>query len=99
MTVYGLEDTMRAFEAGSLETLLIYEATEDMRLSLRNKDTDSITVIYCKPDQMKNPKFYKEGIHDLELVEAVPINEWATEHYTEFGCNLEFITDKSPEGF
>lgn len=27
------------------------------------------------------------------------LNEWVTEHYTDFGASLEFITDKSPEGF
>ena len=36
---------------------------------------------------------------DMELVECVHLNEWVTEHYTDFKTNLEFITDKSPEGF
>jgi len=28
MVVYGMEDTLRAFEAGSLETIMIYENGE-----------------------------------------------------------------------
>ena len=36
---------------------------------------------------------------DLEVIECMHLNEWVTEHYTDFGANLEFITDKSPEGF
>jgi len=58
-----------------------------------------VTVIYCKTEDIKNPAFYREGISERELIEAVPLNEWITEHYTEFGANLEYITDKSPEGF
>jgi len=86
MTVYGLEDTMRALEAGSLETIMVYEGADFTRLSLKNKDTDALTTVYCKSDDTKNPKYYKEGIHDRELVESAPLNEWITEHYTEFGC-------------
>ena len=67
MVVYGVEDTMRAFEAGSLETILVYENAEYSRLQLKNKDTDSITIIYCKNDDIKNPKYYKEGIHGISI--------------------------------
>jgi len=28
MVVYGMEDTLRAFEAGSLETIMIFEMAE-----------------------------------------------------------------------
>lgn len=48
MTVYGVEDTMRALEAGSLETICIFEGNEYVRMTLRNKDTDGKTVVYCK---------------------------------------------------
>jgi len=26
------------------------------------------------------------------------LSEWLALHYKEFGCELEFVTDKSPEG-
>jgi hypothetical protein len=32
MTVYGVEDTCRALEAGSLETVMIFENAEYLRL-------------------------------------------------------------------
>ena len=38
-------------------------------------------------------------ILDMELIENTPLNEWVTENYTQFSCNLEYITDKSPEGY
>jgi len=72
---------MRALEAGSLETVCIYEAADFMRMKLKNKDTDSITVVYCSESDQKNPKYYKEGIHELELIESLPLNEWVAENY------------------
>jgi len=99
MVIYGVDDTMKALEAGSLETVMLYENANYYRMQLKNKDTDSIKVVYCKEEDKKNPKFFKDGIHDMELVECVHLNEWVTEHYTDFKTNLEFITDKSPEGF
>jgi len=69
MIVYGMEDTMRALEAGSLESILIWENAEFVRMTLKNKDTERTNVVYCKASDVKNPRFYKDGIHDLEVVE------------------------------
>jgi peptide chain release factor subunit 1 len=33
------------------------------------------------------------------LVEREPLAEWLCTNYTKFGAKLEFITDKSQEGF
>lgn len=76
MVVYGCDDTMRALEAGTLETILIFENIDYMRLKLRNKDTESFSVLYVKTADVKNPKHLKDGIHgifiilDLEMVEC-----------------------------
>lgn len=48
MIVYGMEDTMRALEAGGLEQILIWENAEFVRMKLNNKDTDMKSVVYCK---------------------------------------------------
>jgi hypothetical protein len=48
MVVYGLEDTMRSLEAGTLETICVYENADFIRMKLKNKDTESITIVYCK---------------------------------------------------
>lgn len=65
MTVYGVEDTMRALEAGSLETVCIFEGGDYVRLKLRNKDTESINIVYCKESDQKNPKHFRDGIHGI----------------------------------
>ena len=63
MIVYGMEDTMRALEAGGLEQILIWENAEFVRMKLNNKDTDMKSVVYCKQEDVKNPKYFKDGIH------------------------------------
>ena len=65
MVIYGVDDTMKALEAGSLETVMLYENANYYRMQLKNKDTDSIKVVYCKEEDKKNPKFFKDGIHGI----------------------------------
>ena len=36
---------------------------------------------------------------ELEVVENVQLSEWIAENYVSFGASLQFITDKSSEGF
>jgi len=53
------------------------------------------------PDQTIDPKYYKDadtGV-ELESVECLPLTEWLAENYMKFGSEMEFITDKSSEGF
>lgn len=50
---------------------------------------------------MSDPKYYKdhETEAELESIEIIPLTEWLAENFNKFGASLEFITDKSPEGF
>lgn len=34
----------------------------------------------------------------VENEEESTLAEWLAIHYKDFGCELEFVTDKSPEG-
>jgi peptide chain release factor subunit 1 len=35
----------------------------------------------------------------LDVIKSEPLSEWLCEHYKDYGAKLEFITDKSQEGF
>lgn len=35
----------------------------------------------------------------MEVVSVESLAEWLCHHYTDFGARLEFITDKSQEGY
>jgi peptide chain release factor subunit 1 len=98
---YGIQDTMRALEMGAIETLLLYENIEYMRLTLKNKETEKTNIIYVKEENLSDAKLYKDESTgaELEPVESVLISEWLAENYVNFGASLQFITDKSSEGF
>lgn len=51
------------------------------------------------PAQEKMPESFKSADGaSLETVEKVDLVEWLAAHFKEFGCALEFITDRSQEG-
>jgi len=97
----GINETMKCLEDGSIETLILFEGLEHIRLTLKNKETQKITNLFLKPDQLADPKYYidPETKVALESVEQILLTEWVAENYQRFGADLEFITNKSPEGF
>ena len=40
----------------------------------------------------------KESGADLEVQDKVSMLEWLANNYKKFGCNLEFVSNKSQEG-
>jgi peptide chain release factor subunit 1 len=101
MIVFGVDDTLHSLEIGALDMLMCYENLEINRYEIRNPQTDEIVIHNLNKDQEKDPKYFKDaksGI-DLDVVSCVPLSEWLCEHYTDYGAKLEFITDKSQEGY
>jgi peptide chain release factor subunit 1 len=97
---YGVQDTMKALEMGALKTLLLYENLDYFRVSLKPKLEEKISIVYLNSDQLSDSKYYKDDNgEDLEPVENISLSEWLAENYTNFGASLQFITDKSSEGF
>lgn len=101
LVVFGVNDTMKVLETGAIETLLIYENMDLHRLTLKNKEDESTNVIFLSTDQLADPKHYRDATTraELEVVESIQLSEWIAENYVNFGASLQFITDKSSEGF
>jgi peptide chain release factor subunit 1 len=101
LVVFSVGDTMKVLETGAVESLLLFENLDLYRLTLRNKEDESISVIYLNADQLPDPKYYKDANTkaELEVVENIQLSEWIAENYVNFGASLQFITDKSSEGF
>ncbi len=97
----GINETMKCLEDGSIETLIVFEGLEYIRMTLKNKETQKISNVYAKPEQLTDPKYYidPETKAVLESIDQVLLTEWIAENYQRFGSELEFITNKSPEGF
>lgn len=97
----GVVETMRCLEEGAIQTLIVFEGLEFIRMTLRNKETGKLSFVYLKPDQLTDPKHYVDPDTkvQLESVEQELLTEWIAEHYQNYGSELEFVTNKSPEGF
>uniref|UniRef100_A0A336KDZ1 Eukaryotic peptide chain release factor subunit 1 n=1 Tax=Culicoides sonorensis TaxID=179676 RepID=A0A336KDZ1_CULSO len=79
---FGVEDTLRALELGSVETLICWENLDIQRYVLKNH---------------ANATTNTTGV-EMELIESQPLLEWLANNYKSFGATLEIITDKSQEG-
>jgi len=98
--VFGVEDTLKALELGSVEILIAWENLEIMRYVLKNHGTNEEKILHLTPEQEKDKSHFsdKETGVELELVESLPLLEWLANNYKSFGATLEIITDKSQEG-
>lgn len=95
---FGVRDCLYALDSGAVETLIVYENLDVTRFVLGNSNTPE-TVHHLTSEQEKNPEFFKDANgDDLEIKDRTPLGEWLAENYKNFGCSLQFVTDKSQEG-
>merc|ERR1719181_602843 len=96
---FGVDDTIRALDAGAVSMLIVHDQIAVNRYELRNPHTSEENTLYLRPDQEKDPKHFKdEEGRDLDVVDKKALSEWLVENYKNFGAKLEFVTDKSQEG-
>eukprot|EP00010_Vexillifera_abyssalis_P008023 CAMPEP_0201544940 /NCGR_PEP_ID=MMETSP0173_2-20130828/1555_1 /ASSEMBLY_ACC=CAM_ASM_000268 /TAXON_ID=218659 /ORGANISM="Vexillifera sp., Strain DIVA3 564/2" /LENGTH=439 /DNA_ID=CAMNT_0047953233 /DNA_START=74 /DNA_END=1393 /DNA_ORIENTATION=+ len=98
--VYGVKDTIECLEAGAVETLIVWEDLTITRYTLRNNATGETSTVTLTEEQAEDPENFKEKKTDteLEIIEEQPLIEWFAENYTNWGAELEFVSDKSAEG-
>ena len=93
-------DTFNALELGAVEDLIIWENLDIDRIVLRNTSTSEESVVYLNKQQQANEKFCHDpetGV-ELEIIETETLVEWFANNFKQYGCNLEFVTDRSGEG-
>jgi len=97
---FGIKDTMQGLDMGAVETLIVWEEFDIKRLVVRNSHKDTQETLLLSPLEAKNPKLYRcqESNVELDVLENRLFVEWIVENYKNFGCKLEFITDRSQEG-
>jgi peptide chain release factor subunit 1 len=100
---FGVEDTMKLFEMSVVEMIIVWENLEYIRVSLKNPESDgSAIVLYLKKDVLStDAKTYKDPKTgtEYEVLGVSPLNEWLIENFRKFGAKLQFVSDKSQEGF
>lgn len=98
--VYGIEDTMRVFLDGAIERIICFDNLQEYRVTLIDKRDGSKIVKYLKPAQVS--EFFNKEMHpennDFDIEEKEALVDWLAEHHKEFGSEVVFVTDASPEG-
>lgn len=97
---FMVEDTLKALDLGAVEDLIVWDNLDVNRMVLRNQTTGDEKVIHLNKEQESNDEFFRdpETGTELETIEKEPLVEWFANNYKNFGCNLEFVTDRSSEG-
>lgn len=104
---FGVNETIASMEAGAVEKIVVWENLDIVRYQLKNPVTqEDIVKLIPKDKEDNNASFLKvkdpegnEGATiDLDVIDKMPLVEWLAHNYTDFGCSLEFVTDKSQEG-
>jgi peptide chain release factor subunit 1 len=97
---FGIKDTMQGLDMGAVETLIVWENLDLLRLVIKNPHTDRETIEFLTTAESKNEKLYRdpETGHELTVEDNKMFVEWIVETYKTFGTKLEFVTDRSQEG-
>jgi len=97
---YGINETLECLEMSAVKTLIVWEELEIDRFVLRNNQTGVENAVFLTKEQSKEQSHFhdKETGGELETIEQMPIIEWFANNYKSWGCELEFISDKSQEG-
>jgi len=91
MYTFGVKDTIYAFEAGAIETLIVWSELPYIRHNVLNLNTNENEVLI----QMEG-----EDIRgDYQVIEEpVSLIEWIMDIYETYNTQLEIISNSSPEG-
>lgn len=97
---FMVEDTLKALELGAVEELIVWENLDINRYVLKNTSTGEETTVYLNPEQEKMEKSFKDIVTnvELEVQDKEAMVEWLANRYKDYGCKLEFVTDRSGEG-
>lgn len=97
---FMVDDTLKALEMSSVETIIVWENLAVNRLTIKNSQTAEERVLHLTPEQEKNESHFRDKATGamMEIIESITLVEWLANHYKEFGATLEFVTDRSQEG-
>ncbi|KAL8486862.1 hypothetical protein ACS0TY_023524 [Phlomoides rotata] len=93
--VFGVYYTIKALEMGAVETLIVWEDLDMDCYVLKNSGTSEIVIKYLNTSQESN---FEDTYDELEVLDMMPLLEWFANEYRNFGCALEFVTNRSQEG-
>ena len=96
--VFGLKDTMEAFENGIVDVLIIWENIDFVRLTLRD-NRDEIIIENVPGNKVNRVKIKPDNSDvEYEIIENISLSEWLLNNYKKYVNHLEIVTEKTSEG-
>lgn len=97
--MFGVKDTLACLDMGAVETLIVWEDLSIQRFTLMTGDGEVIHKILTEEQSTDSSHFVDKATGGkLEVQEQTPMLEWLASEYKKFGCQLEFVTNRSQEG-
>lgn len=94
---YGYDETLKAMDLGAADTVIVYEDLTLMRYVLKDSEGNE-QIAFAEKDAPTESYLIASDGSEMEIVSSQAFVEWLAENYHEFGCTLEFVTDRSAEG-
>ncbi|KAF0972450.1 hypothetical protein FDP41_009353 [Naegleria fowleri] len=95
--VFGVKETLSAMDMGAIKTLIVWENLPHLRYNIKQPNGEYV-VKYLTPEEAKSNKHTVDENGNTLDYESVSLLEWIVENYKTKGCNLEIVTDCTPEG-
>lgn len=98
---FMVQDTLKALEMSSVETIIVWENLAINRILIRNNTSMEEKILHLSPEQeQQSDVHFRDPVTgvEFEVVERITLVEWLATTYKQFGANLEFVTDRSQEG-
>jgi peptide chain release factor subunit 1 len=96
---FGFRDTIRALTMGAVETIIVWENLDIVRIVIENPNTKENKELFLTPREVEKTEWQKDDKGTtLDIKEQGEFLEWLANQYKNFGAKLEFISDRSQEG-
>jgi peptide chain release factor subunit 1 len=92
----GLKETVMAWDAGAIDTLLLWDELPVYRCTMKDIDGNETLEYFTQLELDK--KAHLDGDVDVQMADQVLLTEWMAENHQTKGVKLEFVSDKSGEG-
>jgi len=97
---FGVDQTLKAFDMGAIDRLIVWENLEIWRYDVKNPSTGEEDVKYLTKRQAEDKANFKckKTQVTFDVCRKQLLLEWLTENYKTQNAVLEMITDRSQQG-
>lgn len=82
---YGLKQTMRAFEQGAVQTMILWEDLDASRLVLKGNEEEGEEVVYIRAADRNSSQKLQSRTRGREILREDPLIDWVTDNSMAFG--------------